>query len=90
MAHTAYDRLRHAPQLLLISDADTQARWYYRLKQEYARSRTERRDKDYQAPTLVKVEDNKYTGLPIDFNSDGQRMYRRRILRTVIDMRNLG
>jgi phenylpropionate dioxygenase-like ring-hydroxylating dioxygenase large terminal subunit len=36
--------LKHAPQLLLISDADTQARWYYRLKQEYARSREERRD----------------------------------------------
>ncbi len=53
-------------------------------------ARTERRDKDYQAPTLVRVEDNKYTGLPIDFNSSGQRMYRRRILRTVIDLRNLG
>jgi type II secretory pathway pseudopilin PulG len=51
--------------------------------------RTERRDKDYVAPTLVRVEDNKYTGA-IDFNSSGQRMYRRRILRTVIDMRNLG
>jgi hypothetical protein len=52
--------------------------------------RTERRDNTYVAPTLVKVEDNKYTGLPIDFNSSGQRMYRRRILRTVIDLRNLG
>ncbi len=53
-------------------------------------ARAERRDNTYQAPTLVRVEDNKYTGLPIDFNSSGQRMYRRRILRTVIDMRNLG
>jgi prepilin-type N-terminal cleavage/methylation domain-containing protein len=53
-------------------------------------ARTGRRDKDYQAPILVKVEDNKYTGLPIDFNSDKERMYRRRILRTVIDLRNLG
>jgi type II secretory pathway pseudopilin PulG len=53
-------------------------------------ARTERRDNTYVAPTLVRVEDNKYTGLPIDFNSSGQRMYRRRILRTVIDMRNLG
>lgn len=52
--------------------------------------RTERRDNTYVAPTLVRVEDNTYTGLPIDFNSTAQRMYRRRILRTVIDLRNLG
>ena len=36
--------LRHDPPLLLISDADTQARWYYRLKQEYRRARAETRD----------------------------------------------
>jgi phenylpropionate dioxygenase-like ring-hydroxylating dioxygenase large terminal subunit len=36
--------LRHAPPLLLINDADTQAKWYYRLKQEYARARVEGRD----------------------------------------------
>jgi phenylpropionate dioxygenase-like ring-hydroxylating dioxygenase large terminal subunit len=36
--------LRHAPRLLLINDADTQAKWYYRLKQEYARARAEGRD----------------------------------------------
>ena len=36
--------LRHAPALLLINDADTQAKWYYRLKQEYARARAEGRD----------------------------------------------
>jgi phenylpropionate dioxygenase-like ring-hydroxylating dioxygenase large terminal subunit len=35
--------LRHEPPLLLISDADTQARWYYRLKNEYARARAEKR-----------------------------------------------
>jgi phenylpropionate dioxygenase-like ring-hydroxylating dioxygenase large terminal subunit len=36
--------LRHAPALLLINDADSQAKWYYRLKQEYARAREEGRD----------------------------------------------
>jgi type II secretory pathway pseudopilin PulG len=54
-------------------------------------ARADRRDKDYAAPTLVRVEDNKYnTPETTVFNSDGERMYRRRILRTVIDMRNLG
>ena len=54
-------------------------------------ARTDRRDKDYQAPTLVRVEDNKYDKPETTvFNSDEERMYRRRILRTVIDMRNLG
>jgi type II secretory pathway pseudopilin PulG len=54
-------------------------------------ARTDRRDKDYEAPTLVRVEDNKYnTPQTTVFNSDEERMYRRRILRTVIDMRNLG
>jgi len=54
-------------------------------------ARADRRDKDYEAPTLVRVEDNKYnTPETTVFNSDEERMYRRRILRTVIDMRNLG
>lgn len=35
--------LRHNPALLLINDADSQAKWYYRLKQEYARAREEGR-----------------------------------------------
>jgi type II secretory pathway pseudopilin PulG len=54
-------------------------------------ARADRRDKDYQSPTLVRVEDNKYDKPETTvFNSDEERMYRRRILRTVIDMRNLG
>ena len=54
-------------------------------------ARADRRDKDYAAPTLVRVENNKYdTPDTSIFNSDKERMYRRRILRTVIDMRNLG
>ncbi len=35
--------LKHHPPLLLVNDADTQAKWYYRLKQEYARARAEGR-----------------------------------------------
>jgi hypothetical protein len=35
--------LRDNPALLLISDSDTQARWYYRLKLEYRRAREEGR-----------------------------------------------
>jgi len=35
--------LRYNPPLTLIDDADTQARWYYRLKREYRRARTEGR-----------------------------------------------
>jgi Prokaryotic N-terminal methylation motif len=54
-------------------------------------ARTDRRDKDYQAPVLERVEDNFYdTADTSIFNSTNERMYRRRLLRTVIDMRNLG
>ncbi len=35
--------LRFAPPLALIDDGDTQARWYYRLKEEYRRARAEGR-----------------------------------------------
>jgi len=35
--------LRHDPPLMLINDADTQAKWYHRLKNEYARARSEGR-----------------------------------------------
>jgi phenylpropionate dioxygenase-like ring-hydroxylating dioxygenase large terminal subunit len=35
--------LRFDPPLMLIDDADTQAKWYYRLKREYRQARTEGR-----------------------------------------------
>ena len=35
--------LRYDPPLLLVNDADTQAKWYHRLKNEYARARAENR-----------------------------------------------
>jgi len=35
--------LRFSPPLTLIDDADTQAKWYYRLKREYLRARADGR-----------------------------------------------
>ena len=46
--------LRFSPVLALIDDADTQARWYYRLKREYRRALAEGRrfENPVQAKTL--------------------------------------
>lgn len=38
--------MRWDPPLMLIDDADTQAKWYYRLKREYRRARAEDRPFD--------------------------------------------
>ena len=35
--------LKHKPNLMLIDDADRQAKWYYRLKREWAASQAEKR-----------------------------------------------
>lgn len=35
--------LKHDPSLMLIKDSDTQARWYYQLKNEWVRSKAEGR-----------------------------------------------
>ena len=35
--------LKHKPNLMLIDDADRQAKWYYRLKREWTRSQAENR-----------------------------------------------
>jgi hypothetical protein len=35
--------LKYDPQLMLVGDADIQARWYYRLKREYRVARAENR-----------------------------------------------
>lgn len=35
--------LKENPQLMLINDADTQAKWYYQLKKEYLRAQLENR-----------------------------------------------
>ncbi len=36
--------LKYQPQLLLLGDPDVQARWYYRLKNEFVRARDEARE----------------------------------------------
>lgn len=52
--------------------------------------RTGSRDRKFQAPVLQLVEDHDYTLSPSDrFNTGPERMYRRRLLQTVIDLRNL-
>jgi type II secretory pathway pseudopilin PulG len=50
-------------------------------------ARTDRRDWQYAAPPLVRVEDHDFA--TSRFNQTEDRMYRRRLLRTVVDMRNL-
>jgi type II secretory pathway pseudopilin PulG len=50
-------------------------------------ARTDRREHDYLAPLLARMEDNRYVNSP--FNTNTERMYRRRVLRTLIDLRNL-
>jgi len=45
--------LRYAPPLALIDDADTQARWYYRLKREYRRARDEGRE--FENPVMPRT-----------------------------------
>jgi type II secretory pathway pseudopilin PulG len=56
-------------------------------------ARTERRDNTYEAPVLGRIEDRTYTvSDPLNrakASGGVERMYRRRILQTVIDVRNL-
>jgi hypothetical protein len=81
---------------LLFANSDL---YYIRLS---TLARTDRPDPNYTAPTLVRVEDNVYDtddGQKLNTLNvvSGDRLgstfglqFRRRILRTVIDMRNLG
>ncbi len=45
--------LAHVPSLMLIDDADTQAKWYHRLKREYAAARAEGRA--FENPVKARV-----------------------------------
>jgi len=45
--------LKYDPTLLLIDDADTQAKWYHAIKKEWAKSRKEKRD--FRNPVKAKV-----------------------------------
>lgn len=53
-------------------------------------ARTDRPDRGYLAPILTEVEDNDYSSGEHDrFNDTDERRYRRRLLSTVVDLRNL-
>ena len=45
--------LKHEPPLMLIDDADTQAKWYYRLKKEYSAAQAEGRP--FQNPVKART-----------------------------------
>ena len=45
--------LAHAPSLTLVDDADTQAKWFFRLKREYLRA--EKEERDFQNPLKEKT-----------------------------------
>jgi len=55
-------------------------------------ARTQRPDSGYNAPPLAPLEDHDYGNPPSPLNAVGgpDRHYRRRVLQTVIDLRNLG
>jgi prepilin-type N-terminal cleavage/methylation domain-containing protein len=52
-------------------------------------TRTDRRDPNYTAPLLTTIEDRSYSATGETANLREQRMFRRRILQTVVDLRNL-
>ena len=53
-------------------------------------ARTDRRDRGFQAPELLFIEDKSYDeGFASLFNLPEERMYRRRALQTIVDTRNL-
>ncbi len=53
-------------------------------------ARTERRDPDYRGPILDRSEDHSYGfDVPDRINGRTDRMYRRRLLQTIVDLRNL-
>ncbi|HYG64410.1 MAG TPA: prepilin-type N-terminal cleavage/methylation domain-containing protein [Thermoanaerobaculia bacterium] len=53
-------------------------------------ARTERRDPKYLAPVIEAIEDHEYPATETGINSPEERAFRRRVLQTVIDLRNLG
>ena len=47
------DGLKYEQNLMLIKDADTQARWYQQIKDEFARSQEEARPFNNPVPETV-------------------------------------
>jgi type II secretory pathway pseudopilin PulG len=72
-------------------DMDNPARWQVNpARLHYVRVatlvQTDRRDPQYQGPLLVRLENRNYDP---SFNTRESRMYRRRTLQTVVDLRNV-
>lgn len=85
----------------IAADDPAQAKWSTvpgsapprRTPMYYARlsvlARTDRRDTNFQAQPLVAIENRDYSGTTEPANQREQRMFRRRVLQTVVDLRNL-
>ena len=70
------------------ADLPRAGRLYYARLSTLAR--TGRRDRDYVAPLLAGLEDRAYGSGPSDpINGTTERMFRRRLMQTVVDLRNL-
>ena len=52
-------------------------------------ARTDRRDPKYRAPDLTLLEDKDYGAASYDYNARAERMFRRQLLQTLVDLRNL-
>lgn len=68
--------------------ADPRRLYYVRIT---TAARTDRRDPKYQAPPLTVLEDKSYSDYVSywNFNGYAERQYRRQVLQTVVDLRNL-
>jgi hypothetical protein len=79
------DWLFNDTQAVSYADWNNLPLYYVRLT---TLARTDRRDPQYQAPLLTRLEDHNLAASTL--NNRTERMFRRRMLRTIIDMRNLG
>ena len=80
------------------ADDDSEVKWTNTLatpsKLFYLRistlARTDRPDTRFQAPLLALIEDKDYSAAPFNvYNTRDERMYRRRVLQTTVDLRNI-
>jgi hypothetical protein len=70
------------------TEADPRRLYYVRIT---TAARTDRRDPKYQAPPLTVLEDKSYGDYMSHWNFNGfaERQYRRQVLQTVVDLRNI-
>ena len=70
------------------TEADPRRLYYVRITTV---ARTDRRDPKYQAPPLTVLEDKNYSDYISywNFNGYAERQYRRQVLQTIVDLRNI-